>query len=292
MWPLGRKKKEAEREEIIKKYRGRSINKSAEELFGAIATLKTAVTRNHSKLKATLKTQLSSEIVSLVDDLQNIEKAYRLDENKKVPAKKSTTRRRPKPKMPAAINNGIEGMHKALAKFKVDLMDMKRSGLLSTRPAKRRAQAVVLAAVGELASLHRHATKKPLPVNEDLQAYMDTIKEDLMKDDKPSLTEATALISEMGPEDFGADRARENREEEIIGTVGGSGTMPRSSARRHLKRKFSMVVEKIEDPDWDGSVTGEFVNILEWFNAIYGDDPKFKNVESAMKRIMKSHGHK
>jgi len=100
---------------------------------------------------------------------------------------------------------------------------------------------------------------------------------------------------EMSPDDFGAgnvNSARAAREEEDVWTVGGAGTRSREDARKHITKKLANLESVALDPEKDNSYISEFINLLEWTNAVYGDLPEFKYLETTMTRITKSHGHK
>lgn len=98
-------------------------------------------------------------------------------------------------------------------------------------------------------------------------------------------------LNEMGPEDFGADKAMDNHEAEEIGTVGGAGVMRRDQARKKIARLMQRMAEQAVDPERDGSFLIEFQNLLNWVDAIYGDDPKYKSIENTYMYLLKSHGH-
>lgn len=120
----------------------------------------------------------------------------------------------------------------------------------------------------------------------------DTMGMDDEEDINEGVKSLEEHLNEISPEDFGADKAEEDHEAEEIGTVGGSGTMRRDQARKHIARKMRKMEEFAVDPDRNGAFLIELSNLLNWADAIYGDDPKYKSIEHTFMYLLKSHGHK
>jgi len=97
------------------------------------------------------------------------------------------------------------------------------------------------------------------------------------------------ILSEVTPDDFGAgDHATnmQNREEEEITTAGGSGSRTRASARRWIKGKLATLASFVDDPERDGAFDVEFINLLNWVDAVYQDTDGYKSVVHTYKYIL------
>jgi hypothetical protein len=103
------------------------------------------------------------------------------------------------------------------------------------------------------------------------------------------------ILNEMSPADFNAgdeEAMKQAREDEELQVVEGGGTYDRKSARKMNARRMQQLIEMSQDPDRDNSSIIVFRNILNWFDAIYGDQNEYEGLLNAMQSILKYRGRK